>query len=232
MCANLLAMAAHLTATGKPTAPFDALAVCHVAGCSRVTGAVTGVPASGEAGCAAHCAATVRQYIEQIHKWVATLTPAVPSNIRTTGQRPSAWTGPQAGCTMPDPTGTGGCVTPATAWLVGQVASNFGDLAVSCWDAHAWNPRSDHARGRACDYTFGPIGRFPDGDLVEQGWAMAEWLRGHAAALHVNYVIWQGRIWSSGRADAGWRPYTGGGVYDPTDPTGGHYDHIHVSIKE
>ena len=43
--------------------------------------------------------------------------------------------------------------------------------------------------------------------------------------------IWQGRVWSTARAGQGWRPYTGGGIYDPSDPTGGHFDHIHVSLK-
>ena len=39
-----------------------------------------------------------------------------------------------------------------------------------------------------------------------------------------SYVIWQGRIWSPNTPDTdGWgRPYTGGGIYDPPDPTGGH----------
>jgi hypothetical protein len=45
----------------------------------------------------------------------------------------------------------------------------------------------------------------------------------------VNYVIWQGRVWSSARASQGWRPYTGGGIYNPSDATGGHHDHIHLS---
>jgi hypothetical protein len=47
-------------------------------------------------------------------------------------------------------------------------------------------------------------------------------------------VIWQGRIWYRGGSDAGdeWgRPYNGGGVYDPTDATGGHFDHVHVSVR-
>jgi hypothetical protein len=34
------------------------------------------------------------------------------------------------------------------------------------------------------------------------------------------------------RGDDDWREYTGGGVYDPEDPTGGHYDHVHVSLKD
>jgi len=51
-------------------------------------------------------------------------------------------------------------------------------------------------------------------------------------ALQVRYLIWQGRIWSPDGGDQnGWgRPYTGGGIYDATDATGGHYDHIHASV--
>jgi hypothetical protein len=41
-----------------------------------------------------------------------------------------------------------------------------------------------------------------------------------------------GRIWSTSRAEQGWRAYTGGGVHDSSDPTGGHYDHIHVSVAQ
>lgn len=50
----------------------------------------------------------------------------------------------------------------------------------------------------------------------------------------MKYVIWQGRFWdTSTRDNGGWGTrYTGGGVYDPGDATGGHYDHIHVSFRE
>ncbi|MDL5154439.1 hypothetical protein [Actinomycetospora termitidis] len=62
---------------------------------------------------------------------------------------------------------------------------------------------------------------------------MATFLRENASELGVRYVIWQGRIWSRGAGDqGGWgRPYDGGGVYDPSDATGGHYDHVHVSVR-
>jgi hypothetical protein len=142
------------------------------------------------------------------------------------------FTGTSTGCTISDPTGTGGCLTPATAWMLAQVTTAFGPLPGSCWDAHAWNPASDHPHGRACDFTFGSLGAFPDTADAERGWVLAHWLELNADALDVEYLIWDGRIWSAGRALDGWRPYTGGGVYDPTDPTGGHYDHIHVSIDE
>ncbi len=47
----------------------------------------------------------------------------------------------------------------------------------------------------------------------------------------MSYLIWYGRIWSVERADEGWRPYNGaGGIYDETSVTGGHYDHVHVSM--
>ena len=152
--------------------------------------------------------------------------------IRGPGTPPQPYTGGATGCTFPDPTGTGGCVTAATAWLVAQVAGRVHRGPASCWDAHAWNPLSDHPRGRACDYAIGRIGHRPDQVETAEGWRLAAWLRAYARPLHVAYVIWQGRIWSAARDDEGWRTYFGGGVYDPADVTGGHYDHIHVSLTD
>ncbi len=148
------------------------------------------------------------------------------------GTAPQRYPGGATGCALPDPTGTGGCVTGATAWLLGQVAAHIHQGPVTCWDAHAWNPTSDHPLGRACDYTIGVLGKFPGPADIARGWALATWLRTYAGALDVSYVIWQGRIWSRTHDTEGWRPYDGGGVYDPTDVTGGHYDHVHVSLSE
>ena len=144
---------------------------------------------------------------------------------------PQSWTGGRTGCTVPDPSGTGGCVTGATAWLVDQLGSAVGTVPVTCWSEHAWNPASDHPAGRGCDLFFGAAGEFPAGEDLVRGWSVAQWLRVHADALDVDYVIWQGRIWVADRAEAGWARYTGGGVYDPEDATGGHYDHVHVSLR-
>lgn len=161
--------------------------------------------------------------------------PAAPVTTRS-GQTPppqrvGAFTGRSAGCTVVDPTGTRGCVTPATAWMYDQVQYTFGQSPAACWDAHVWNPNSDHPKGRACDFTIGRSGHFPDAADAARGTALAEWLRTNADALQVSYVIWSGQIWSASRAQQGWRTYTGGGVYDPHDPTGGHFDHVHVSIR-
>jgi hypothetical protein len=163
-----------------------------------------------------------------IHKYVELYTR--PAQRLEAGGRAVAYTGGPTGCVVPDPTGTGGCVTAATAWMLRQAQDAFPDVPVSCWDRHAWNPTSDHPLGRACDFTFGELGRFPDTDDVARGWAMAAWARANASALRITYVIWQGRIWTVSHARAGWRAYTGGGVYDPSDPTGGHYDHVHISV--
>lgn len=144
----------------------------------------------------------------------------------------AAFTGASGGCVVRDPTGTGGCVTAATAWLLSQVETTFGHLPASCWDAHAWNPTSDHPKGRACDFTFGTAGLFPGPADTARGWQLAAWLTTNASALKVAYVIWQGHIWSAARASEGWRTYTGGGVYDVREATGGHYDHVHVSVTQ
>jgi len=106
---------------------------------------------------------------------------------------------------------------------------NVGHNGIACWDPHAWNPTSDHPKGRACDIVFGSLGHFPKGTDKTNGDRLAEWLVANADTWGVNYVIWQGRVWSSARAQQGWRPYTGGGIYNPADATGGHFDHIHLS---
>lgn len=142
---------------------------------------------------------------------------------------------PPEPCSEPDPTSDAGCLTPTTLRLHDAAVARFGDdlRGTSCWSEHAWNPSSDHPTGRACDFFPTRSGRFPAGEELAAGWAMATWLRENATELRVRYVIWQGRIWCRGTGDQdGWgRPYDGGGVYDPTDATGGHYDHVHVSVR-
>ena len=50
LCSTLRAVTDHLATTGKPAPALDAMLVCHVAGCARVTGSASGVPQAGEAG--------------------------------------------------------------------------------------------------------------------------------------------------------------------------------------
>jgi hypothetical protein len=118
------------------------------------------------------------------------------------------------------------------AWTYAEVNRAFNGWAwgIGCWDPHAWNPTSDHPKGRACDFTVGHLGAYPTAAQRAQGWQLAHWLQANARPLGVTYIIWDGHIWSTRRADAGWRPYTGGGIYDPNSITGGHHDHLRSSV--
>jgi hypothetical protein len=339
VCANLRAVTTHLAATGKPTAPLDAMLVCQVAGCPRVTDSRTGVPSAGEAGCDARCAELVRRYLAAVHddltRFAADrgqappqprigprppadaaagaparnplapqpapatdpLTPQPPPGAPAAGPRrpapaaptpdtgtlapapatgppappPStnpqpgypaasgagsppgypgaarpgfvatAWAGGATACRPPDPTG-GGCLTGATRHGLDAVGAAFGGWqngpvvrAAACWDRHAWNPRSDHSRGKACDFMVTTPGTFARAAERDNGWELAGWLRTNAAALQVKYLIWQGRYWDPSVRDepGSWGTrYTGGGVYDVRSATGGHYDHVHASFRE
>ena len=129
--------------------------------------------------------------------------------------------------TVTDPTGTGGMVTPRTAAWVAEARKNLGTLSMSCWDAHVWNPTSDHPRGKACDVMVGTDAR-RSSPARARGDQVANWAIKTAGQTGVRYVIWYGKIWSARRGT--WIPYNGGGVYSPTDATGGHFDHVHVSV--
>lgn len=133
------------------------------------------------------------------------------------GSRPAVG----SGCVVRDPTGTGGCVTGTMAWVYDRLTATFGSTPTYCWRAGG----GDHAQGRACDIMMAPGGTYPGPEATARGWAIAEWLRANAAALDVDYVIWQGRIWLREMSAQGWRPYNGYGA------TGGHYDHVHVSVR-
>jgi hypothetical protein len=134
---------------------------------------------------------------------------------------------PEQQQTVTDPTGTGGLVTPRTAAWVAEARKNLGTLSMTCWDAHLWNPTSDHPRGKACDVMVGTDARRSSAARA-RGDQIANWAVKTAGQTGVHYVIWYGKIWSARRGT--WIPYNGGGVYNPTDATGGHYDHVHVSL--
>ncbi|MEX0746049.1 MAG: lytic transglycosylase domain-containing protein [Phycisphaeraceae bacterium] len=132
------------------------------------------------------------------------------------------------GCSLSDPTGTGGCVTPATAHLVQELRAAFGiDLPLYCHGQRPANPNSDHPHGRACDIVVGTIGRRPASTDRAYGWQIANWLTTHARELAIRNIVWDGQLWTG----TNWSTYTGGGAYNPHDPTGGHFDHLHISIN-
>ena len=103
---------------------------------------------------------------------------------------------PPERATVTDPSGTGGRVTPRTAAWVAQARAALGTLSLSCWDAHLWNPTSDHPKGRACDLFVGADAR-RSADAKAAGDRIANWAVQNAAATGLHYVIWYGKIWSA-----------------------------------
>jgi hypothetical protein len=78
-----------------------------------------------------------------------------------------------------------------------------------------YSPRGEHASGRALDIMVTDVGL---------GTAIADYLRAHAAELHLYDVIWRQHIWTPVRAGEGWRLMSNRG-----SATANHYDHVHVS---
>ncbi|WP_336643739.1 M23 family metallopeptidase [Microbacterium sp. MMO-113] len=129
-----------------------------------------------------------------------------------------------------DPT-SDGQITARMAHLMAQARAAFPDTSWACYSPRP-GTTSEHPLGRACDITFGNrIGTHPTPVQLEDGWRVTNWMKDHAESLGVEYLIWQGQIWSLSRDAEGWRPYNGGGMHDPCVVTGGHYDHLHVTVK-
>lgn len=85
----------------------------------------------------------------------------------------------------------------------------------------------EHATGRALDIMIpgGPRFRRGSPDVVAQGDRIAKWMWDNRDELGVWYIVWDKKIISTTRPDAGWIDYSVGG-----QPP--HYDHIHVSVKQ
>lgn len=134
---------------------------------------------------------------------------------------------PPEDATVPDPSGTGGHVTPRTATLYQVLAAADAIReGATCWDPHPQNPDSDHPRGKACDVFFHPT----DPTDIARGWNIALWLTTHQTVYGIHYVIWQGLIWTA--ENPTWMTYqsTVYGCPNPTHITGCHFDHIHASL--
>ncbi|MFI7278532.1 M23 family metallopeptidase [Streptomyces sp. NPDC049879] len=237
VCGSLRQMSRHLAAhPDKTISPLDAMAVCHVAGCGRVTRSATGIPDPGEADCGQTCADTIRAYLDHIHRHLEAFGAGPVAPAGDAGPVPVAidippapepLTGGTARCTEPDPTG-GSCLTPAAAHLHDQITHAWPDWhSLTCHDASS----RDHSAGNACDAAPGPLGIQPTQQQLAQGWALAGWLRAYAEDLAVDYIVWQGRVWSPDRPEDedGWgRPFDTGldaGI------SAGHYDRVHVTVR-
>ena len=90
-------------------------------------------------------------------------------------------------------------------------------------------PGSAHYDGRAIDVFVRPV----DAANRRRGWAMAAYLVAQARRLHIEHVIFDGRIWTAGRtSESGWRTY-----HPPRTSSSAatqaileHRDHVHVDV--
>ncbi len=133
-----------------------------------------------------------------------------------------------------EPTGTG--LTPRAEKVRGDLEAAFGDLSLGGFspdgvtDGHMEG--STHYAGRAVDVFVRPVSEANK----RKGWAIAHYLVAHADRLGVQHVIFDDRIWSSGRrSESGWRDYRAPGAAGAAPATRAvleHRDHVHVDVPE
>ena len=250
---------------GKPATALDAMLVCHVAGCSRVTGSASGVPQAGEAGCD-----------ERWRGWSAGIWTPCRASSAVRGHsaehrrrpRPGRPRRPRAG---PRPPGAAAPARRSTRRLLDPGLDRRPDgLHPARSDRGPLRHRGDPARarggvrglrrleGRPGD----PLGRLLGRARLEPEAATtrrvgratcsprdrpvrrrrrARRRLAHRALVPRPRQVAAGQVrdlagpvlGSARRDQDGWgRRYSGGGVYDVRDATGGHYDHVHVSFRE
>lgn len=128
---------------------------------------------------------------------------------------------PSESCSIKDPTGTGGCLTPRMYHALNEARLAGFTRYTKCWRVQSWG---EHPKGRACDFSVS-VGGFhgtATGADRTYGNRLAAWFKSNADALGVMYVIWYRQIWMPG---VGWRAYSGSG-----DPSSEHTNHVHVSM--
>jgi hypothetical protein len=131
-----------------------------------------------------------------------------------------------------EPTGTG--LTPRAERVRTAVEEVFGDLPLGGFSPEGVSSGhmegSTHYEGRAVDIFVRPVNE----QNKRRGWAIAQYLVAHADRLGLQHVIFDDRIWSSGRrSESGWRDYRAPGAVDAAPETRKvleHRDHVHVDV--
>jgi hypothetical protein len=111
-----------------------------------------------------------------------------------------------------------------------DIGAAFGELSLGGFapggvhDGHMAG--SAHYEGRAIDIFVRPVSEADK----EKGWAIAQYLVAQADRLHIETVIFDGRIWKAGSSSGdGWT------AYHPPERSGDrqvleHRDHVHVDV--
>lgn len=115
-----------------------------------------------------------------------------------------------------------------------DVTSAFGQLSMGGFDpagvSSGHMEGSAHYEGRAIDLFVRPVTE----ENRRHGWAIASYLVANADRLQLDHVIFDARIWSSGRhSEAGWREYTPSGAEGAAAGTRAvleHRDHVHLDV--
>jgi hypothetical protein len=91
-------------------------------------------------------------------------------------------------------------------------------------------PGSAHYEGRAIDVFFRPV----NPRNKQHGWALAQYLVARAARLSLDTVIFDDMIWTTRRADEGWRTYRvdTAGMTPAVRRVLEHRDHVHVDVAD
>ncbi|MEI2717990.1 MAG: NlpC/P60 family protein [Candidatus Nanopelagicales bacterium] len=90
------------------------------------------------------------------------------------------------------------------------------------------DPYPDHPSGRALDIMM-PAGCSTDPANIALGTAIAEFFMANAAKFHVQYIIWQQRIWNA-ETETPKRVIDWRGMSNRGGCTANHQDHVHVSF--
>ena len=141
------------------------------------------------------------------------------NNTATAAPPPGSLSG---GCSLTDPTGTGGCVTPRLNYAYKQARAAGFTRYTKCFRNAS---SGEHGKGRACDFAAnadGFVDAAASGANKEYGNRWAAYFIKNADRLGVLYVIWYRQIWMPGN---GWSSYSGGG-----SPSGDHTNHVHLSV--
>jgi hypothetical protein len=138
----------------------------------------------------------------------------------------------EAGVQRPGDSG----LTPRAERVRQRLEAAFGELSLGGFSPSGVSSGhmrgSTHYDGRAVDVFVRPVN---DANR-RAGWAMAHFLVAHAGELGIQHVIFDAKIWSSGRdSEEGWRDYSprdAASVDAETRAILEHRDHVHVDVVE
>lgn len=153
--------------------------------------------------------------------------------LRRLAEGPPEDAGPSLTCSgtaagdLPDEQMTASGLTPRAEQVRAAMTEVFGELPLGGFTPGGFDyghgENSTHYDGRAIDVFFRPVTE----DNRRAGWRLAQWLIAHADELHIQYVIFDDRIWSGHSFRGQWRDYR---APEPANEILRHLDHVHVDV--